>query len=106
LSSDFSPATATIPYLSSFNPRTDHVDPPAQTKVNLIVIEASSDVNGKVELDESTQHPLPDPTYIHDKSFARGTMKVVHKASFMFWTSSSNLTSFSLSRRLGKTCRR
>ncbi|KAJ7863752.1 hypothetical protein B0H14DRAFT_3606702 [Mycena olivaceomarginata] len=69
--------TATIPYLSSFNPRTDHVDPPAQTKVNLIVIEASSDVNGKVELDESTQHPLPDPTYIHDKSFARGTMKLI-----------------------------
>ncbi|KAJ7691254.1 hypothetical protein B0H14DRAFT_2652096 [Mycena olivaceomarginata] len=68
--------TATILYLSSFNPRIGHVDPPAQTKVNLIMIEASSDVNGKVELDESTQHPLPDPTYIHDKSFARGTMKV------------------------------
>ncbi|KAJ7364759.1 kinase-like domain-containing protein [Mycena albidolilacea] len=69
--------TATIPYLLSFNPRTDHVDPPAQTKVNLIVIEASSDVNGKVELDESTQHPLPDPTYIHNKSFAHGTMKLI-----------------------------
>ncbi|KAJ7861058.1 hypothetical protein B0H13DRAFT_1900688 [Mycena leptocephala] len=70
------PVTAPIAFVSTFQPRADHAEPPARTEVRLSMITTSCDVNGKVDLDESTRRSLPSPPLIHDKQLARGKMKL------------------------------
>ncbi|KAF8183566.1 kinase-like domain-containing protein [Mycena galopus ATCC 62051] len=66
---------APIAFVSTFQPRADHAEPPARTEVQMSMIATSCDVNGKVDLDDSTLRSLPSPSFIHDKQLACGKMK-------------------------------